>query len=87
MLKIKSHLDDDDFSGGDVTMVASMLKLKAGRLAREITDSCLQYWGGMGFTNDVYVSRFDRHFVYQVMIGIKCSYVSHHNRPLTQFSA
>ena len=47
------------FSGDDVTMVASMLKLKAGRLAREITDSCLQYWGGMGFTNDVYVSRYD----------------------------
>jgi citronellyl-CoA dehydrogenase len=39
-------------------MLASMLKLKAGRLAREITDSCLQYWGGMGFTSDVYVSRF-----------------------------
>jgi alkylation response protein AidB-like acyl-CoA dehydrogenase len=43
--------------GDDVTLMASMLKLKAGRLAREITDSCLQYWGGMGFTNDVYVSR------------------------------
>jgi citronellyl-CoA dehydrogenase len=43
--------------GDDVTLLASMLKLKAGRLAREVTDSCLQYWGGMGFTNDVYVSR------------------------------
>ena len=39
-------------------MMASMLKLKVGRLAREITDSCLQYWGGMGFTNEVYVSRY-----------------------------
>src|SRR5215510_10192113 len=34
--------------GEDVTELASMAKLKAGRLAREVTDSCLQYWGGMG---------------------------------------
>lgn len=40
-------------SGEDVTKVASMCKLKAGRLAREVTDSCLQMWGGMGFTNEV----------------------------------
>merc|ERR1712008_374910 len=37
-----------------------MLKLKTGRLAREVTDSCLQFWGGMGFTNEVYVSRLYR---------------------------
>jgi citronellyl-CoA dehydrogenase len=35
-------------------MVASMVKLKAGRLSRQVTDSCLQYFGGMGFTNEVY---------------------------------
>ncbi len=46
--------------GNDVTKLASMAKLKAGRLARELGDSCLQYWGGMGFTNDVLVSRFYR---------------------------
>src|SRR5258708_3799084 len=41
----------EDYTGGtDVTMLASMAKLKAGRLAREVSDSCLQYWGGMGFT-------------------------------------
>ena len=41
----------EDYVGGtDVTMLASMAKLKAGRLAREVADSCLQYWGGMGFT-------------------------------------
>ena len=39
--------------GKDITTLASMVKLKAGRLAREITDDCLQYWGGMGFTNEV----------------------------------
>ncbi|KAM4706131.1 putative acyl-CoA dehydrogenase 6 [Rhinophrynus dorsalis] len=46
--------------GSDVTKLASMAKLKAGRLARELGDSCLQFWGGMGFTNEVYVSRFYR---------------------------
>ena len=33
-------------NGADVTRLASMAKLKAGRLAREVTDACLQYWGG-----------------------------------------
>jgi citronellyl-CoA dehydrogenase len=43
----------EDYIGGtDVTMMASMAKLKAGRLVRECADSCLQYWGGMGFTWD-----------------------------------
>ncbi|KAM4689800.1 putative acyl-CoA dehydrogenase 6 [Discoglossus pictus] len=46
--------------GNDVTKLASMAKLKAGRLVRELSDSCLQYWGGMGFTNEVHVSRFYR---------------------------
>jgi len=46
--------------GHDVTMLASMCKLKAGRLSRQVTDSCLQFWGGMGFTNEVLVSRFYR---------------------------
>jgi citronellyl-CoA dehydrogenase len=44
-------------AGADVTRLASMAKLKVGRLAREITDSCLQYWGGMGYTLDNPVSR------------------------------
>ena len=41
---------EDYVGGADVTMLASMAKLKAGRLAREVSDTCLQYWGGMGFT-------------------------------------
>uniref|UniRef100_A0A8C3MEC0 Acyl-CoA dehydrogenase/oxidase C-terminal domain-containing protein n=1 Tax=Geospiza parvula TaxID=87175 RepID=A0A8C3MEC0_GEOPR len=36
----------------DVTKFASMAKLKMGRLTREVTDSCLQFWGGMGFTKE-----------------------------------
>jgi citronellyl-CoA dehydrogenase len=40
---------EQHINGQDVTLLASMAKLKAGRLMREVTDSCLQYWGGMGF--------------------------------------
>ncbi len=43
--------------GKDVTKLASMAKLKCGRLAREVADSCLQYWGGMGYTADNPISR------------------------------
>lgn len=67
-------------AGHDVTKLASMCKLKAGRLSRELTDSCLQYWGGMGFTNEVLVSRFYRDFrllsigggADEVMLSIIC---------------
>src|SRR4249919_584884 len=44
-------------AGGDVTRLATMAKLKAGRLGRELTDACLQFWGGMGFMNETPVSR------------------------------
>jgi citronellyl-CoA dehydrogenase len=47
-------------SGGDVTKLASMAKLKAGRLVRQVSDECLQYWGGMGFTWENQVSRLFR---------------------------
>ena len=43
--------------GRDVTRLASMAKLKCGRLIREVTDACLQFWGGMGYTWDNRVSR------------------------------
>jgi citronellyl-CoA dehydrogenase len=44
-------------SGKDVTKLASMAKLKCGRLSREVSDTCLQYWGGMGYTSDNLVAR------------------------------
>ncbi|KAJ1355006.1 hypothetical protein KIN20_012116 [Parelaphostrongylus tenuis] len=37
-----------------------MTKLKAGRLARIVTDSCLQFWGGNGFTWENPVCRMHR---------------------------
>jgi citronellyl-CoA dehydrogenase len=44
-------------AGEDVTKLATMAKLRAGRLNRELNDACLQYWGGMGFMNETPVSR------------------------------
>ncbi|MBB6560541.1 citronellyl-CoA dehydrogenase [Acidovorax soli] len=46
--------------GQDVLELASMAKLKAGRLNREVPDTCLQFWGGMGFTLENKVSRMFR---------------------------
>jgi citronellyl-CoA dehydrogenase len=48
---------NDYASGKDVTRLASMAKLKCGRLTREVADSCLQFWGGMGYTVENPISR------------------------------
>ena len=47
-------------AGRDVTEWASMAKLKAGRLMREVPDACLQFWGGMGYTWENPVARLYR---------------------------
>jgi citronellyl-CoA dehydrogenase len=44
-------------AGRDAVMLASMAKLKVGRVSREVTDGCLQWWGGQGFMWDNNVSR------------------------------
>ena len=44
-------------AGEDVTELASMAKLLAGRLARSVPDRLLQYWGGMGYTWENPISR------------------------------
>lgn len=67
-------------AGEEVTPLASMVKLKGGRLCREVTDACLQYWGGMGFMWDNPVSRAFRDQrlcsigggADEVMLGIIC---------------
>ncbi|WP_428408141.1 acyl-CoA dehydrogenase family protein [Hyphococcus sp.] len=69
--------------GEDVVMLASMAKLKAGRLAREVNDACLQYWGGMGFMEETPVSRAYRDGrlgsigggADEVMLSIICKYM------------
>jgi citronellyl-CoA dehydrogenase len=54
------HATELYVAGRDVTQLASMAKLKAGRLTREVADKCLQYWGGMGYTWENPVSRLYR---------------------------
>ncbi|KAM9098846.1 probable acyl-CoA dehydrogenase 6 [Sarcophilus harrisii] len=69
--------------GHDVTKLVSMAKLKAGRLSREVTDSCLQYWGGVGYTHQALVSRLFRDLrlvsigagADEVMLSIICKYM------------
>lgn len=71
-------------NGEDVTMKASMAKLKIGRLSREVSDSCLQYWGGMGYMWDNSVARSYRDSrlgsigggADEVMLGIICKYMN-----------
>ena len=71
---------EDYVAGKDVTKLASMAKLKCGRLIREVANSCLQYWGGMGYTWDNPLSRAlrDGRLVSigggadEVMLGIIC---------------
>jgi len=46
--------------GKDVTRLTTMTKLKAARLAREVADSCLQFYGGMGYSSELPISRLFR---------------------------
>ncbi|MFM1987880.1 MAG: hypothetical protein RJA99_837 [Pseudomonadota bacterium] len=46
--------------GHDVTQLASMVKLKGARVAREVADWCVQFWGGMGYIEETRVNRFWR---------------------------
>ena len=46
--------------GTDVTQLASMAKLKAGRVSREVADWCVQFWGGMGYMEETRVNRYWR---------------------------
>ena len=67
-------------AGRDATMLASMCKLKAGRVAREVTDACLQFWGGQGFMWETSVARAYRDTrlmsigggADEIMLGIIC---------------
>ncbi len=67
-------------SGKDVTRLASMCKLKAGRLVREVSDSCMQYWGGMGYMWESKIARMFRDSrlasigggADEIMLGIIC---------------
>ncbi|XP_074055471.1 putative acyl-CoA dehydrogenase 6 [Macrotis lagotis] len=74
---------DQYMQGLDTTKLVSMGKLKAGRLSREVTDSCLQYWGGTGYTHKALVSRLFRDLrlfsigggADEVMLSVICKYM------------
>ena len=44
----------------EVVRFASMAKLKAGRLSREVLDTCVQYHGGMGYVTESLINRIYR---------------------------
>ena len=46
--------------GGDVTQKASIAKYLAGKLALEIPNACLQFWGGQGYMWESRISRIMR---------------------------
>jgi citronellyl-CoA dehydrogenase len=46
--------------GEDATRFATIGKLTAGRLARNVADTCLQFHGGAGYMEDVWTARYFR---------------------------
>jgi citronellyl-CoA dehydrogenase len=71
---------EDYVAGRDVTQLASMAKLKIGRVSREVTDACLQFWGGQGYMWESHIARAYRDTrlasigggADEVMLGIIC---------------
>jgi citronellyl-CoA dehydrogenase len=67
-------------AGRDVTLLASMAKLKIGRVSRDVTDACLQFWGGQGYMWESHIARAYRDTrlasigggADEVMLGIIC---------------
>ena len=66
--------------GENITKLVSMLKVKSGRLLREVTDTCLQFWGGMGYMDETRMARRFRDArlasigggADEVMLGVVC---------------
>ena len=71
---------EEFMNGQDITRLASMAKLKGGRLGREVADWCLQFHGGMGYVMESHINRFYRDVrlasigggADEIMLGIIC---------------
>lgn len=69
--------------GQDVTYLASILKYKAGQLCRQVPDTCLQFFGGLGYSAEMPISRAFRDLrlmsiaggADEIMLGIICKYM------------
>ncbi len=61
MLKHYNYAAAERYSAGqDVTQMATIAKLKTGRLAREVADVAVQFHGGMGYAEEMWPARYLR---------------------------
>lgn len=84
LFKALSYQTAERFKDGeDVTYHASMLKLKGGRLARQLVDTCLQFYGAMGYSEEMLISRAYRDLrllsiaggTDEIMLNIICKFM------------
>ena len=54
------HTAERYVAGEDVTRAATVAKLQAGRLSRRVADACVQFHGGMGYAEELWVARYFR---------------------------
>lgn len=74
------HISRNDPFDMEVVRLASMAKLKAGRLGRELLDWCVQFHGGMGYMQETRINRMYRDVrltsigggADEIMLGIIC---------------
>ncbi|GAB2443655.1 acyl-CoA dehydrogenase family protein [Nocardia tengchongensis] len=61
MLRVYNHAIAEQFmDGGNVTRMATIAKLEAGRLSRQVADWCVQVHGGIGYIEETWTARFFR---------------------------
>ena len=51
---------DASMRGEDTSRFATIAKLKAGRLQRDVADTCLQFYGGVGYMEENWVAGYFR---------------------------
>jgi len=54
------HTAERYVAGEDVTRAATVAKLQSGRLSRKVADACVQFHGGMGYAEELWVARYFR---------------------------
>lgn len=54
------HTAERYVAGEDVTRAATVAKLQSGRLSRRVADACVQFHGGMGYAEEMWVARYFR---------------------------